>query len=656
MKKQNVITVVVLMLLMTLFMSFVACKPQENPPTPDKVTITFNSNGGSEVKAITIDKGAKVALPNDPTKEGFSFFGWYEDINGEKIFDDTVGVENDITLFAQWSSNERPPIDPNKLPSGAKLNNLIKDVAAAYGVNTAADMKLDFVAEGFATSGGEKTVYGVAVKGNLALDGDVSLLLTSKKGDVTTTMLGIYAHAGKFYVELGDKAFAINMQELQTIFKAQAINTATPTAGITIDKDLIVGILSLALESKDIQVSTDNYAITVDVAKIWDRLGGLIGGFLLDAQGNAIMNFPGIGDITKENVATWLAENPILVQLNVALKENGVALKIDGSYKTTNMISIDVKDASLTNGKFEITEMAELNEFITNKAATATVVNFANFEFGGQINLLNAAKASYMTFDWKFVMDLDPFEFMSAVNAANASNNPYGWIEQAMLQDNMFHFQLSHACNAACDLDGSFCGSKLTKKATNIIDIFFDPTDTGTAKLYANLGLRGLLSQANIKSLLVDVLKLDPSLASLASSMVAGKFLDNWLVPINLKSITEPMTNKWTTTATNETSPTADAAALDIPSLLKTVNSIVNFAMSAITTDSNSLTVQSVGIFDLMDGLGLGAILDKAGMPYEKVKGLIADVLSGTVDNSKFSAIQLSCTKVAFGNKVLENY
>ncbi|MEG2541503.1 MAG: hypothetical protein RSB59_07030, partial [Clostridia bacterium] len=205
-------------------------------------------------------------------------------------------------------------------------------------------------------------------------------------------------------------------------------------------------------------------------------------------------------------------------------------------------------------------------------------------------------------------------------------------------------------------LDGSFCGSKLTAKATNIIDIFFDPTDTGTAKLYANLGLKGLLSQANIKSLLVDVLKVDPGLAGIAGSMVAGKFLENWLVPINMKSLTEPMTNSWATTATNETLPTADAAALDIPSLLKTVNSIVNFAMSAISADSNSLTVQSSGIASLMDGLGLGAILDKAGMPYEKVKGLIADVLSGTVDNSKFSAIQLSCTKVAFGNKVLENY
>ncbi|MEG2541172.1 MAG: hypothetical protein RSB59_05330, partial [Clostridia bacterium] len=37
-------------------------------------------------------------------------------------------------------------------------------------------------------------------------------------------------------------------------------------------------------------------------------------------------------------------------------------------------------------------------------------------------------------------------------------------------------------------------------------------------------------------------------------------------------------------------------------------------------------------------------------------KGLLSDVLSGTAEDSRLSAIQLSCTKVAFGNKALEDY
>ena len=41
------------------------------------VTVTFDSNGGGEVKSQTIQQGQQVQRPADPVKEGYTFIGWY---------------------------------------------------------------------------------------------------------------------------------------------------------------------------------------------------------------------------------------------------------------------------------------------------------------------------------------------------------------------------------------------------------------------------------------------------------------------------------------------------------------------------------------------------------------------------------------------------
>ena len=62
-------------------------------------TVTFDSNGGSAVDAQTIAKDATAQKPEDPTKDGFTFAGWY---NGETLYDFATPVTGDITLTAKW--------------------------------------------------------------------------------------------------------------------------------------------------------------------------------------------------------------------------------------------------------------------------------------------------------------------------------------------------------------------------------------------------------------------------------------------------------------------------------------------------------------------------------------------------------------------------
>lgn len=61
--------------------------------------VTFNSNGGSEVKSVTVNAGSKVAKPKDPTRDGYNFVNWV--LNG-KAYDFNKSVNSNITLTASW--------------------------------------------------------------------------------------------------------------------------------------------------------------------------------------------------------------------------------------------------------------------------------------------------------------------------------------------------------------------------------------------------------------------------------------------------------------------------------------------------------------------------------------------------------------------------
>lgn len=65
----------------------------------EKVTISFDSNGGSNVSAVVIKKGTGLTTIPTPTKDDGDFLGWY--YNGSMINSDTIFVE-DATLVAKW--------------------------------------------------------------------------------------------------------------------------------------------------------------------------------------------------------------------------------------------------------------------------------------------------------------------------------------------------------------------------------------------------------------------------------------------------------------------------------------------------------------------------------------------------------------------------
>ena len=65
-------------------------------------TVTFDADGGSAVASQVVNEGGKAIAPTTPTKEGYTFAGWYV---GETAYDFDAAVNADVALKAKWTLN-----------------------------------------------------------------------------------------------------------------------------------------------------------------------------------------------------------------------------------------------------------------------------------------------------------------------------------------------------------------------------------------------------------------------------------------------------------------------------------------------------------------------------------------------------------------------
>ena len=66
-------------------------------------TITYDSRGGTDVSANNQMYGELLEEPEDPTREGYMFTGWYRDSGCYILWNvDEDIIESDMTLYAGW--------------------------------------------------------------------------------------------------------------------------------------------------------------------------------------------------------------------------------------------------------------------------------------------------------------------------------------------------------------------------------------------------------------------------------------------------------------------------------------------------------------------------------------------------------------------------
>ena len=93
-------------------------KPHVEPEVVQH-TISFETSGGSTVSAQTVDEGTKIVSPQDPTRSGYTFAGWYTDAGYGSRVSFPLTVTSDMTLFAKW---DKVPEKPTTTNGGGNTN------------------------------------------------------------------------------------------------------------------------------------------------------------------------------------------------------------------------------------------------------------------------------------------------------------------------------------------------------------------------------------------------------------------------------------------------------------------------------------------------------------------------------------------------------
>lgn len=110
--------------------------------------ITFSTGAGSSVLSDSVMNGGKVSRPADPTREGYTFGGWFADEACTQAYDFDAQVTGPLTLYAKW--DEKPAVDnnnggsdnngaPNNSSNGASASNAGSVVPAAMPISAASN-------------------------------------------------------------------------------------------------------------------------------------------------------------------------------------------------------------------------------------------------------------------------------------------------------------------------------------------------------------------------------------------------------------------------------------------------------------------------------------------------------------------------------------
>ena len=70
----------------------------------EKWAVTFETNGGSVIGQQIVENGKTATEPSAPTKDGYTFVGWYSNSSLTKSFDFSTPINANITLYARWEA------------------------------------------------------------------------------------------------------------------------------------------------------------------------------------------------------------------------------------------------------------------------------------------------------------------------------------------------------------------------------------------------------------------------------------------------------------------------------------------------------------------------------------------------------------------------
>ena len=182
----------------------------------NQYTITFDTNGGSEIAPITQNYGTKITTPADPTRKGYTFKGW------DKEIPKTMPAEN-ITVKAQWEINQYAiTFDTN---GGSEIAPITQD----YG--TAITAPADPTRKGYTFKGWDKEIPKTMPAENITI--------TARWRDTEKPTGEIIIGTNKWNKFLNELTFGIFFKDTQEVTINAVDNSGTVFVSYLVtDKDL----------------------------------------------------------------------------------------------------------------------------------------------------------------------------------------------------------------------------------------------------------------------------------------------------------------------------------------------------------------------------------------------------------------------------------
>ena len=131
--------------------------------TLNQYTVTFDADNGTDTVTVTVNHGETVTAPADPTKAGHTFAGWY---NGENAFDTGAAVTGNLTLKALWTTNSYTVII--NADNGSDVVSSLVEYGATVAAPAADPTKVGYTFQGWFVDGAAYD-FATPITGNVTI-------------------------------------------------------------------------------------------------------------------------------------------------------------------------------------------------------------------------------------------------------------------------------------------------------------------------------------------------------------------------------------------------------------------------------------------------------------------------------------------------------
>lgn len=442
-----------------------------------------------------------------------------------------------------------------KLAGGVTDFNISKSMGVDVGVDLS-----------YKPSEGEGWGYKLNVKGTLDLNvPDNTAFSVSLTDTVSSAQKFAITYLGKedvIYVQVGENKYKLENSDILA-----ALGIEAGDVNVTMGTYLSMVLTALG---DNCTVSEDGNTYTMDFnlkntlnSTLGDIIGGVLNGLDQDLV-NTIYSLFGASDWSS-----FVAKLPdISGKMEIKFadgKLTAVALK-DVSYTngdSKGTIQANVSPFSISNTKVEVQAPADKDSYVATK--------MLNLAANGKIDV-KTAEGVITRLSWDVKMNLDLIAIIESG----------GNLSDEALKDNFLHLSL-YIDPADQEINTDFLASRNAYEQTNILDVVYDPTNTGTGYLYVAANLDNIISK---------------SVASAISGMSVGLsdsiIHKSVLLPIDLAAVLGLNTTgggEGSGSGEGEGSGSGESSgsSINIAEILNTVLDIAGFKDNAITIDYNNL-------------------------------------------------------------------